>query len=37
MKQALSHLIGDLLSALLFLFIYLATGNITAANLRAVS
>lgn len=37
MKQALSHLIGDLLSALLFLFIYLATGNITAAATIAIA
>jgi intracellular septation protein len=31
MKQALSHLLNDLLSAILFLAVYLATANITAA------
>lgn len=29
MKQALSHLIGDFLSAILFLVVYLATGSVT--------
>jgi intracellular septation protein len=29
MKQALSHLIGDFLSAILFLVVYVATGSIT--------
>jgi intracellular septation protein A len=31
MKHALAHLLSDFLSALLFLFVYLATGNIIAA------
>ena len=31
MKQALSHLLNDLLSAILFLTVYLTTANITAA------
>ena len=31
MRQALSQLVSDFLSALLFLFVYLATGNIIAA------
>jgi hypothetical protein len=31
MKHALSHLVSDFLSALLFLAVYLAIGNIVAA------
>ena len=31
MKEALSHLLNDLLSAILFFAIYLITGNIIAA------
>ena len=37
MKQALSHLFNDLLSALLFLAVYLITANITAAAAVAIT
>ena len=37
MKEALSHLLTDLLSAILFLAVYLTTVNITAAAAVAVS
>lgn len=37
MKQALSHLLSDLLSAILFLFIYLASGNISLAAAIAIA
>ena len=37
MKQALSHLFNDLLSALLFLAVYLTTANITAAAAVAIT
>jgi len=36
MKQALSHLLNDLLSAILFLAVYLVTANITAAAAVAI-
>ena len=36
MKQALSQLVSDFLSALFFLFVYLATGNIIAAAAIAI-
>ena len=37
MKQALSHLLSDLLSAILFFAIYLVTGNIVAAAAIAIA
>ena len=37
MKQALSHLLNDLLSAILFLAVYLTTANITAAAAVAIT
>jgi intracellular septation protein len=37
MKQALSHLLNDLLSAILFLAVYLVTANITAAAAVAIT
>jgi predicted dienelactone hydrolase/intracellular septation protein A len=37
MKQALSHLLNDLLSAILFLAVYLATANITAGAAGAIT
>jgi intracellular septation protein len=37
MKEALSHLLNDLLSAILFLAVYLATANITAAAAVAIT
>jgi intracellular septation protein len=37
MRQALSQLVTDFLSALLFLFVYLATGNIIAAAAIAIA
>jgi intracellular septation protein len=37
MKQALSHLLNDLLSAILFLAVYLSTANITAAAVFAIT
>ena len=37
MKEALSHLLNDLLSAILFLAVYLTTANITAAAAVAVA
>jgi predicted dienelactone hydrolase/intracellular septation protein A len=37
MKQALSHLLADFLSALLFLVVYLASGSITAAAAIAIA
>ena len=37
MKQALSHLLNDLLSAILFLAVYLITANITAAAAVAIT
>jgi len=36
-KQALSHLLNDLLSAILFLAVYLTTANITAAAAVAIT
>jgi len=37
MKQALSHLLNDLLSAILFFAVYLVTGNIIAAAAIAIA
>ena len=37
MKEALSHLLNDLLSAILFLAVYLTTANITAAAAVAIT
>jgi len=37
MRQALSQLVSDFLSALFFLFVYLATGNIIAAAAIAIA
>ena len=37
MKQALSHLLNDLLSAILFLAVYLTTANLTAAASVAIT
>jgi intracellular septation protein A len=37
MKEALSHLLSDFLSAILFLLVYLVSGNITAAAAIAVA
>jgi predicted dienelactone hydrolase/intracellular septation protein A len=37
MKQALSHLLNDLLSAILFLAVYLTTANLTAAAAIAIA
>ena len=37
MKEALSHLLSDFLSAILFLVVYLVSGNITAAAVIAVA
>src|SRR6202035_2862106 len=37
MRQALSQLLSDFLSALLFLAVYLVTGNITAAAAIAIA
>jgi predicted dienelactone hydrolase/intracellular septation protein A len=37
MKEALSHLLNDLLSAILFLTVYLTTANITAAAAVAIT
>lgn len=37
MRQALAQLVSDFLSALLFLFVYLATGNIIAAAAIAIA
>ena len=37
MKQALSHLLNDLLSAILFLAVYLATANLTAGAAVAIT
>jgi intracellular septation protein A len=37
MKQALSHLLNDLLSAILFLAVYLTTANLTAAAAVAIT
>ena len=37
MRQALSQLVSDFLSALFFLFVYLATGNLIAAAAIAIA
>jgi len=37
MKQALSHLLNDLLSAILFLIVYLTTANVTVAAAVAIT
>src|SRR5579863_7161532 len=37
MKQALAHLVSDLLSAILFLTVYLVSGNIIAAAATAIA
>src|SRR5207248_4145890 len=37
MRQAVSQLVSDFLSALFFLFVYLATGNIIAAAAIAIA